>query len=123
MNVTKETIQATQQSVDHWKRMIEWAREQHPRSPTDYLCMMAEIGEDWYSGSCPLCKYFLRPDTSCSECPLKTVFGHCDDPQALNAWSDIRRSRTWGEWLEAAEVMLFQLETVLKLLKGGGENA
>jgi len=117
MKATKEAIQATQQSVDHWKRTIEWAREQYPKSPTDYLYMTAEIGEDWYSGSCPLCKCFLQPDTSCSECPLKAVFGRCDDPLAVNAWPDIRRSRTWSEWLEAAEVMLFQLETVLKLLK------
>jgi len=117
MKVTKETIQATQQSVDHWERMIEWVKQQDPRGYPDYSYMEQEIGEDWYSDSCPLCKRFSLPDVPCKDCPLGDIFGLCNDPLALNAWPSVRWSRTWGEWLEAAEVMLFQLETVLKLLK------
>jgi len=116
MKVTKEAIQTTQQPIDHWKRMIERAESQDPGRITDYYYMEIEIGENWYSEDCPLCKHFLY-ETVCGNCPLRVVFGLCSDPSALNAWSNVRWARTWGEWLEAAEVMLFQLETVLKLLK------
>jgi len=115
---TKEAIQATQQSADHWGRMIEWVKRQDPEWTADYHYMEIEIGESWYSEDCPLCEHFLHySDVPCDGCPLRVVFGQCIDPLALNAWSDVRWSRTWGEWLEAAEVMLFQLETTLKLLK------
>ncbi len=118
MKVTKETIQATQQSMDHWKRMIEWVSQQDPEWITDYHYMEVEIGESWYSEDCPLCEHFLLdPDAPCNDCPLRVVFGQCIDPLALNAWPNVRWARTWDEWLEAADVMLFQLETVLKLLK------
>jgi len=116
MEATKEAIQATQQSVDHWKRMIEWVKQQNPEWITDYHYMEIEIGESWYSEDCPLCEHFLY-ETVCGNCPLRVVFGQCTDHSALNAWSNIRWARTWAEWLEAAEVMLLQLETVLKLLK------
>ncbi len=122
MKVTKETIQATQQSIDHWKRMIEWAESQDPTEVAEHHRMEQEIAESWYSDDCPLCKRFLLgPDEPCEGCPLRVAFGNCSDSHAMNAWPNIRWARTWDEWLEAAEVMLLQLETVLKLLKGGDD--
>ncbi len=122
MKVTKETIQATQQSIDHWKRMIEWAESQDPTEVAEHHRMEQEIAESWYSDDCPLCKRFLQgSDELCEECPLRVVFGNCSDLLTANAWSDVRWARTWDEWLEAADVTLLQLETVLKLLKGGDD--
>jgi len=114
---TKVAVEATAQSVEHWERMIGWAREQDPDGYPDHTRMEQEIGEDWFSESCPLCQHFLHSDYLCDGCPLQAVFGYCSDLSALNAWQDVRYSRTWGEWLEAAEVMLLQLKVALKLLK------
>ncbi|RLC80938.1 MAG: hypothetical protein DRJ03_20790 [Chloroflexi bacterium] len=123
MKVTKEAIQATQQSIDHWERMIEWVKRQDPEGIPSYQRMELEIGEDWYSESCPLCQCFSLPDVPCKDCPLGDVFGFCNNPAALNAWPNVRWSRTWGEWLEAADVMLLQLETVLELLKEASDDS
>lgn len=99
--------------------MIRWAREQDPDGYPHYSCMEEEIGESWFSDDCPLCRRFLHEaNATCRNCPLRIIFGCCSDPSALNAWSEIRQSLTWSEWLEAAEVMLAQLKAVLKLLKG-----
>jgi len=114
----KEAIQAIQQSIDHWKRMIGWAESQDPTEAAEHRRMEDELHESWYSDDCPLCKRFLLgSDELCEECPLRVVFGSCSDSHAMNAWLSVRWARTWDEWLEAAEVMLLQLETILKLLK------
>ncbi len=123
--MTPQPEELVEGSIDHWKEMIEWAQQRDPREPISVACMKILVGSDWYSGSCPLCRWFLHfGDGECEGCPLHAVFGDCDSPHAMNAWIDVARARDWGEWLEAAEVMLFQLETVLKLLKEeGGKNA
>lgn len=118
-----EDQQFIEESVEHWERMIEWASQRDPEEQVSACLMKILLQEDWYSRSCPLCRRFLfLGDGDCSDCPLRAVFGECDNPCSLNAWIDVAKAETWGEWLEAAEVMLLQLKVILKLLKEGGDN-
>jgi len=116
MNLQPE-LGLIKESIEHWVRMLEWGRKQNPSRTVSIFQMEAEIGENWYASSCPLCRRFRRLDAPCKKCPLGDVFGRCDDFLSMNAWSDVSKARYWGEWVESAEVMVEQLKTVFKLLR------
>jgi len=120
----KEVLEATANSIDHWERMINWAKIQDPNKPVKALDMLKEIKEDWSSYGCPLCQTFfhLTDDDLCKYCPLRVIFGSCNKKQEMNAWQDVSNAKTWGEWLESAEVMLQQLQTVFQIIKVRGER-
>ncbi len=112
---------ATAHSIKHWKRMIGWAEKENPKKPVNTTLMRLALHEDWYAGGCLLCNFFMREKgRECNGCPLYIVFGACASEWTMNAWKNVAKAESWGEWVEAAEVMLEQLNTVLMLL--GEEN-
>ena len=110
--------EAVAQSVEHWKRMMEWAEMQDLEEQISSVHMKMMLGENWYAEDCPLCQQFLREGGGkCGGCPLFMVFGSCEDKEAMNAWIEVVHAKDWEEWLEGAEVMLEQLKTVLMFLE------
>jgi hypothetical protein len=104
--------QAIKESIAHWKRMINWVKKR-PRNwrPCDES-MSLELGEDWFSASCPLCE--IRADNnSCVKCPLYKKYGTCLDNDNINAWCKVSDSETKQEWLKYAKIMLGQLRSLL----------
>ena len=108
-------LKLIEESIEHWVRMLEWAKKQDPSRHVRFIQMISEIGEDWYSDSCPLCRRF-RSDAR-KKCPLEVVFGCCDNSLSMNVWKDVSRAGCWGEWVACAGVMVEQLKTVFKLYK------
>ncbi len=118
---------AIDQSIKHWQRMIEWAKErdgkiedEHP----DSFLMAVEIGENWQGDTCPLCAFIFRRDPhgkcvagGCDNCPLAQKQGYCSQqtdmsPRKNNAWLLVSHAHTWGGWLAYAAVMLEQLQSL-----------
>lgn len=101
-------------SIEHWERMIRWAKKQDIGAKVLPLTMEDEIDDSWYAPYCPLCKMFL--DGECEECPLYRRYGRCDDDvfEPEPAWVGVERSETWGDWTKNASVMLTQLKSLLE---------
>jgi hypothetical protein len=105
---------ARRDAVNHWKRMINWAKKQHPKATPNQTIMEQEIGESWEGKYCVLCSYSLAIADSCGKCPLYKKYGSCDyDPR--NAYGDVSdrmESPNWKQWVVNAERLLKQLESL-----------
>ena len=107
-------------SVEHWKEMIKWVKEQPKVGVVSSIQMMNEIGVVWGSRDCSLCRPFndLGLGRECPNCPLEEKYGNCcdnggeDEEPAENAWYQVDEAETWDEWLQHAKVMLEQLESL-----------
>jgi hypothetical protein len=102
--------EAIKKSIAHWKRMIEWAQTQPIGDDADQAVMECAIYETWTAWYCSLCHYTedQGDDMDCKFCPLWSRGYTCvrfDSP-----WSRVHESKSWGEWLENAKVMLKTLE-------------
>jgi len=116
---------AIEQSIDHWERMIAFAKTQTKNVETRSSHMQGIIGESWFAIDCPLCKRFVSERSVCirlkthETCPLKKQYGKCGsdsyDSNTSNAWRKVFLAFTWQEWLDAAEKMVGQLKIILKL--------
>lgn len=93
------------ESIQHWKRMLKWAKKQPSRAYISSLRMRDEIWETWFSDDCPLCREYKM---ECNQCKL----GDCDNPKSC--WGKVYNSRTWGIWCKNAELMIKRLEGLLK---------
>jgi len=122
----KEVLEATAQSIEHWEKMINWAKTQMPNEAVTVGKMFEKIKEVWSSDDCPLCQTFFHLNIDdydlCKHCPLRVIFGSCNKKQEMNAWQDVSNAKTWGEWVESAEVMLQQLQAVFQIIKMRGEK-
>ncbi len=114
----KEVIEAIKDSIEHWKRMIEWVTEQDEEEVPNELSMWLELKEDWGAKSCPLCQQQDNPSYSpgCLKCPLAYNYGVCSymflNHLDKNAWGRVTAAKTWEEWLKHAKQMLTQLESL-----------
>jgi len=98
--------------------MIGWAEKENPKKPVNTTLIRLALREDWYAGSCLLCNFFVREDgRECNGCPLCIIFGACNSECTMNAWKDVAKAESWGEWLEGAKIMLQQLKVVLMFLE------
>lgn len=96
---------AIKESIQHWKRMLKWAKKQPPRQNADDGNMYKAIRESWFDDSCSLCQeHVLR----CKECEL----GDCEDSNGV--WRKVDTSYTWLTWCKNAELMIKRLEGLLK---------
>ena len=105
-------------SIEHWERMIKWAEEQDPGARPMSLEMIRGIGKRWTGQYCPLCQWAAEISQSshhrtCTVCTLWRTYGLCENSGSANAWSDVNRARSWGEWLVHARRMLVQLKSLL----------
>jgi hypothetical protein len=96
--------EAIDQSIEHWERMIRFAKTQPLKEePKEYLIYKA-LQEDWHDDDCALC----RENEDCSTCPLPLLNECCDDEGST--WDKVDHSKTWEEWLNWAYIMLDNLE-------------
>lgn len=117
MNISEERKRAAiTRSVEHWERMIEWAKTQRPYGDVRYSRMDDEIGEGWFSVDCSLCIMYYIPKekimnppavSTCGACP---VTPDCFDKESL--WVKVNSTRNWKEWIPAAEDMLNYLKSL-----------
>jgi len=105
---------ALEKSVQHWRKMIEWAEKQPSKDCVDIHKMLNDIKETWYAKHCSLCNLVRESDgmVSCARCLLYEKFGRCGS--STNAWYRLSISKTWEEWLLHARRMLRQLESLRK---------
>jgi hypothetical protein len=117
-------LQALNDSIDHWGRMIECVKQNsNLNNPVSLGEMVSLIGETWYAEDCALCDYakkLYQDDKGflynnwCGFCCLRIP---CTNQNSL--WQKVGNASTWGEWLEAANLMLDELKKIRKKIKGG----
>ena len=105
---------AIQNSIKHWREMIEWVTEQDLRDMIDQSVMEEAIDSTWFDEDCDLCSKFNS--FHCPNCPLQKAFGKCGKVET-NAWTRFYQKGTWEEWLVMAEKMLKQLESLIQPTK------
>lgn len=59
-----------QQAIEHYKRMIEWAKTQPLRGLPNSNFMKKEIKEAWFHIDCIYCKRYINYNVPCPKCPL-----------------------------------------------------
>jgi len=110
----KRTINAIKNSIEHWKRMIKWAKKQNKEHSVYQFSMKKIIKESWFTDDCKLCIKFKSDLRGCGDCPLDEKYGRCTNSNSGNAWSKVNASKKWGMWVKKAEIMLKQLESLLE---------
>jgi len=115
-------IEATQQSIDHWRVMLQWVETnvtiESSRQKPDSDVMLKAIQQDWHSGSCALCRLISPSERDvvsgvpkCPGCPLVS----CGKG---SAWASVALAQTWYGWCRAARrEMLPALEAALLKLQ------
>jgi hypothetical protein len=94
---------AIKKSIEHWERMVTWAKTQPKRARVDYETMYECISEDWFSTCCPLCQLC---ESNCRDCPLfldGQGCGGCYGDSDYRPWNSVNESKTWGTWVKRAE--------------------
>lgn len=105
MKITRKKIEKSiKKSIEHWERMIAWVRTQDPNAEINAEKMENAIGESWHKTYCSLCQTF---NIKCWICPLGQSAGPCSS--WYSPWKYVNNSKTYGEWLSAAEEMLREL--------------
>jgi len=87
------------QAIEHYHRMIEFAKKQNYTDMSDSYVMEIAIGEGWSGNDCSYCDEYLGL-TGCNKCPLNA--GFC----CSHLWMDMNCSYTWGEWIDNAYKVL-----------------
>ena len=100
----KQTKEAIEDSISHWKRMIAWAKKQDGSVIVVLEDMIVAIHESWWGDDCALCTLYG---------------GSCDDCIAYSTelcgaiWNRVNCSITWSKWVKNAKVMLSTLKGLL----------
>lgn len=104
--MAKKFSETQRETLNHYDRMIRWAKKQMPKKRTFEIKMALSIGESWHGEYCPYCQKYLFGTGDCKECPLKdkdkkekSWSGRC----CSGLWHEMNRSKTWGKWVEAAQ--------------------
>jgi len=103
--------QAIEESIKHYKRMIKWAKKQPQNDIALLMDMDTKLGETYGADDCPMCvKYRIYP--RCNVCPLGAKYN--DGFSCTPSWRAVFHSKTWGEWVIHAEVLLKDLKGLIK---------
>ena len=100
-----------QESIDHWNRMLKWAKKQRSKAHPESYFMEEVIGESWYGDHCPLCNKYRTMDC-CGDCPLSIAGHECG--YTNSPWWKVFDSDTWGKWCKNAKRMIKVLEELEK---------
>lgn len=92
-----------QKVINHWKRMIKWAKTQPKKEAANKWRMFNHIQEHWEGTYCAWC---IRHDGMCFKCSLGKKFGACDNN--MNLWRMVYQSKTWEMWIKYAERFLIE---------------
>lgn len=98
MDIKKETL-------EHYKRMQEWAKTQDLKNPVNYGDMYRAICENWGEEDCSYCsEYYLADDNrECGECPLNKSESGKSAYCCAGLWQRMNSSYSWKGWLEYSE--------------------
>jgi hypothetical protein len=99
-NVMKKEVKmpvVQRKAIDHYDRMIAWAKTQKPRTYPNINLMLSEIKEDWTYTSCSYCLKYPTP--GCNECPLSREDASC----CYGLWYEMISAKTWKTWIKRAE--------------------
>jgi hypothetical protein len=95
----KKTIK--QEALDHYDRMIKWAKTQNSGGAPDVQIMEKELKESWFSGDCPYCKKYNFCMSS-EVCPLQTKVERIHTSCCDGLWINLSISPTWKKWIKNA---------------------
>jgi hypothetical protein len=93
-----------QMVIEHYERMIAWAKTQNPIDYCSFRNMETALDESWSGVYCLLCNFYK----DCPLCPVGKRTGkfNCNE----TPWQLLNRAQNWEEWLLAAEEELKFLE-------------
>ena len=102
-------------SLKHWFRMRKFVRSIIRNERENLLPDMrpysnilgSNIKETWFSVDCPLCYKYLHGENSCDNCPILVFDTYCNNESSI--WKKINKSKTWIEWLENSNAMIYLL--------------
>lgn len=104
---TKEYVELLNEAIQHYERMIEWARAKDPDSRMHHLTMYKELKESWLDEHCVLCNKFEY----CYGCPIYERNAQCKN--CFNTpWQEMNDATNCGEWLIHAEEEVKLLSTL-----------
>jgi hypothetical protein len=113
--------EAIKDSLEHWKRMQEYAKKKPPEERYDINLMDYESGEGPFTSQCSLCSlYFIRDFSEgrcierCIGCPLKKESWCLDDDSIYNQVID---SSTWEEFVINSGKMIKVLQKLYEKCK------
>ena len=120
-----DQITAIKKSIEHWDRMIEWAKNLTTSSIPEMAEMEASIKECWHGFHCKLCNKYYKKDNEghqCDSCPLSTKYGPCDnkDNAYPNNWRKVNLALGWSKWIIEANKFREQLKSLLEETESGG---
>ena len=98
--MTAETLQALQESIEHWERLANGTRKE---------------GETIYGEDCALCALFYTGEEDCVGCPVAEQTGkpECHGTPWLQAMDALRKGYGSDEFKAAARVQLEFLKSLL----------
>jgi len=116
--MTDKVKVAIRKSIEHWIKMIVWVLKQDLTKPPASFVMLNDLGESWYSDSCPLCLLFIADagTSNCDICPLGSTFigtvcMRC--PNTVSIWAKVNKAETWLKWLKYAIILVSELQRLL----------
>lgn len=96
-----------QQALEHYDRMIAWAKAQPQKDSARYTVMYTSLGEAWGSMDCPYCR---RANDLCGLCVLgrhDACYGalrcYGGDECCGGRWIELDAGYTWGDWIASAK--------------------
>jgi hypothetical protein len=98
---------AIEKSIEHWEKMIAWAKTQNPEDKVSKDLMLEKIGENTCGDYCLLCQYF-ECYVDAPTCPLHLANHGCNDGDS--PWRRVISSPTWNIWIERSNKMLKALK-------------
>lgn len=101
------------ETLNHYRRMIEWARFQGMDESPSSIKMQASIGEDWTQAHCAMCNahYHVTDENTCITCPIyKYELERCGI--VGTRWHRLNKSKTWPEWILNAEYFCAMVELI-----------
>jgi len=119
MSFTKEQVlDAIKKSIQHWKRMRDWAEKQNPDDTPCLHTMSIEIGECPSSNHCALCQLVGEP-INCKLCPIYQYNPDeiCEKKGSRYMAVIDADTLTYQEWVEQAEEMIDFLDAVGRYYK------
>lgn len=99
-------------SIEHHKRMRDWAEKQEPNKIRWSKTMKEELGETLGSQDCALCQNYFTFGYPCPSCPLCKRYGRCGDDRE-NLYGYVCCTGTYKEFVEAENKFIPQLESLL----------
>jgi hypothetical protein len=94
------TKRIQQKAIEHYERMLAYAKTQDPNDRPDLEVMEEAIKETWDADSCPYCAKYLY---ICNKCALNPTLVNTPDYCCNGLYNAMVFSNTWTEWISYAK--------------------